>query len=93
MAAGNLARLSDADRALLALAHGEGAVLVTDDYTMLDLAGRLGIRAQTVNTEGIQGAKNFKPRCAGCGRWFDAMPKGEECIVCGSPVRLKPSSA
>lgn len=88
--AGNLARLSEADVSLAALAMDLEAILVTDDYTLLDVAKRLGIQSQTVNTHGIEGTLDFKPRCTGCGRWFDEMPKREECIVCGSPVKPKP---
>lgn len=90
--AGNLPRLSPADRSLLALALdlGVDATLVTDDYTMLDLAARLRIRTQTVNQEGIRSPVDFRPRCAGCGRWFDAMPHSQDCPVCGSPVKPRP---
>ncbi len=93
LAAGNLGRLSDADRSLLALALDRKAVLVTDDHTMLDLALRLGIATQTVASEGIAGTKDWQPRCLGCGRWFDAPPKRDECPICGSEVRLKPRRA
>ena len=89
MQAGNLGRLSEADRSLLALALDLGATLVSDDYTVLDLALRLGIPTQTVNQDGPTGTLDWQPRCSGCGRTFDAMPKGEECLICGSPVRLK----
>ncbi len=85
--AGNLDRLSAADRSLLALALELDGTLVSDDYTMLDVARRIGVASQTVNTEGIVGTKNWKPRCTGCGRWFDAAPAGRECPVCGSPVK------
>jgi len=88
--AGNLTRLSDADVSLAALARDLGATLVTDDHTLLDVALRLGIQTRTVNTAGITGTLDFRPRCLGCGRWFDAMPKREECPVCGSPVQPKP---
>jgi UPF0271 protein len=88
--AGTLGRLSAADLSLLALAAELGATLVTDDYTMLDVAGRLGVRTQTVNQEGIQGRLDFRPRCSGCGRWFETPQKGDECPVCGSPVKAKP---
>ncbi|MEA3191232.1 MAG: endoribonuclease Nob1 [Thermoplasmata archaeon] len=89
-AAGNLVRLSAADLSLAALAVDLAGTLVTDDYTLLDVARRLGVRTQTVNTEGIAATLDFRPRCIGCGRWFDTMPKREECIVCGSPVKAKP---
>ncbi len=91
MRAGNLGRLSAADLSLLALAAERGACLLTDDYTMQDVALRMDIAFQGVNQPGIEGTKTFKPRCKGCGRWYDAMPKREECIVCGSAVALKPN--
>jgi endoribonuclease Nob1 len=93
MAAGTLARLSPADRSLLALAleGGPGTILLTDDHTMLDVASRLAIATRTVNTQGITATLDFRPRCIGCGRWFDAMPKGNECTVCGSPVKDRPT--
>ena len=89
--AGNLGRLSDADLSLLALALDLQAVLVTDDHTMLDVARRLAIQSMTVNTTGIAATLDFRPRCTGCGRWFDAPQKKDECPVCGSPVVLRPS--
>jgi UPF0271 protein len=92
-AAGNLGRLSAADLSLAALTLDLAGTLVTDDYTLLDVARRLGVRTQTVNTEGIAATIDFRPRCIGCGRWFDAMPKREECTVCGSPVKAKPVQA
>src|SRR5687768_6620541 len=64
-AAGTLARLSPADRSLLALALELGATLVTDDYTALDVAKRLGVATQTVNQRGIEAPLDFRPRCTG----------------------------
>ncbi|MHB8632953.1 MAG: nucleotide-binding protein [Thermoplasmatota archaeon] len=93
LAAGNLGRLSPADLSLLALALEQQATLVTDDFTMLDVAMRLSIPTQTVNQQAPRATLDFRPRCLGCGRWFDAMPKKEECPVCGSPVKLKPATA
>lgn len=89
MQAGNLARLSEADRSLLALALELRATLISDDYTLLDLAARLDVPTMTVNQDGPQGSINWQPRCTGCGRTFEAMPKRDECPICGSPVKLK----
>lgn len=93
MTAGTLGRLSAADLSLLALALDAGpeTTLVTDDHTMLDVAARLRIPTRTVNTKGIDATLDFKPRCTGCGRWFEAMPKANECTVCGSPVKDRPT--
>lgn len=89
--AGNLARLSAADLSLLALAIGETATLVTDDHTMLDVAQRLGVPTRTVNTAGVAATLDFRQRCSGCGRWFDAPQKNDTCPVCGSPVKARPT--
>ncbi len=85
--AGSLARLSTADLSLLALALGERATLLTDDHTMLDVARRLDVAARPINTTGIATTLDFRPRCSGCGRWFDAPQKNGVCPVCGSPVK------
>lgn len=92
-AAGTAARLSPADLSLLALAldMGPAATLLTDDYTMLDVAKRLGVATRTVNQSGIARELDFRPRCSGCGRWFEEMPKRGDCPVCGSPVSAKPT--
>lgn len=89
--AGSLARLSAADLSLLALALGEQATLLTDDHTMLDIARRLGVAAHPINTAGIAATLDFRPRCSGCGRWFDAPQKNDTCPVCGSPVKDRPT--
>lgn len=89
--AGTLARLSPADLSLLALALGDGSTLVTDDHTMLDVASRLGVATRTINTSGITAPLDFRPRCSGCGRWFDAPQKNDACPVCGSPVKARPT--
>ncbi len=87
--AGNLGRLSPADRSLLALALELEATLVTDDFTVLDLASRLDIRTQTVNQDAPQGTIDWGLRCVGCGRWYDEAPPRDECLICGSPVKTK----
>jgi endoribonuclease Nob1 len=74
----------------VALALDLGAVLVTDDHTMLDVAARLGIATQTIGTAGITATMDWRLRCAGCGRWYDEAPPHDECIVCGHSVRPRP---
>lgn len=79
-------RLSEADVEVLAVALGLGAELATDDYTVQNLARRLGVPTRSVQTRGIQQDYRFVPRCTGCRRMLDAP--AEECPVCGSPVRM-----
>jgi rRNA maturation endonuclease Nob1 len=89
--AGNWGRLSPADASILALALDlPRGKLVTDDYTVLDLAKRLGISTQTIRTKGIDVTKDWIARCAGCGRAYEESIAGRPCPVCGAEVRLKP---
>ena len=89
-AAGSLARLSEADVSILALAvDGAGAgELWSDDYTVLDVAKRLNVAARPVTKEGIVATKNWGARCKGCGRRYAATEIEKPCRVCGSEVRL-----
>lgn len=83
---GELARLSAADVDVLAIALGLAAELATDDYTVQNVALRLGIVTRGVQQAGIEEAYRFIPRCSGCRRILDKP--AAECPVCGSPVRM-----
>jgi UPF0271 protein len=91
-AAGSLGRLSQADRDVLALALdvGERARLVTDDYTVQDVARRLGIPVQGVALKGATGLLDWTARCTGCARTYGAERAGSACPVCGAEIRAKP---
>lgn len=88
--AGSLGRLSQADIDVIALALEAGACLVTDDYTALDVAKRLGVTSQTIATRGIEATMDWESRCRGCGRRFPAGAASKPCSICGSEVRLSP---
>ena len=92
MDAGNWARLSPADVSILALALDvpEGT-LVSDDYTVLDLAKRLKIAVQTIRTKGVDSTQDWSARCVGCARVYDESMAGKDCMVCGSLIKLKPA--
>ncbi|MEA3200042.1 MAG: endoribonuclease Nob1 [Thermoplasmata archaeon] len=83
---GESGRLSDADVDVLAVALGVGGEVATDDYTVQNLARRLGVPIRAVAQAGIASEYRFVPRCTGCRRILDA-PR-DECPVCGSPVRM-----
>lgn len=85
-AGGEGGRLSAADVDVLAVALALGAELLTDDYTVQNLARRLGVATRSVQTRGITEEYRFVPRCTGCRRMLDAP--ADECPVCGSPVRM-----
>lgn len=91
--AGNWGRLSPADASILALALDlPNATLVSDDYTVLDLAKRLNIEVQTIRTQGVAQTKDWLARCVGCTRVYDEAMAGKDCLVCGSTIKLKPQS-
>jgi UPF0271 protein len=83
---GEGSRLSVADVDVLAVALEVGGEIVTDDYTVLNLARRMGIPSRTIQTKGITETYSFIPRCMGCGRFFEKRPP--DCPVCGSPVKM-----
>jgi|AGTN01.2.fsa_nt_gi Predicted nucleic acid-binding protein, consists of a PIN domain and a Zn-ribbon module len=84
-------KISKADGDLLALAlqekdAGKDTVVMTDDYAVQNVARRLGIRAAALRQKKSMNSVAWEKRCTGCGRIF---AEGEECPVCGSPLRLK----
>jgi len=80
---GDTTRLSPADTDLLALSLDLGAVAVTDDYAIQNVAQRLGL-----GFEGILQRKSrprrWRFRCPGCNRRYSAAGT---CPVCGSPLK------
>jgi UPF0271 protein len=75
---------------LLALAlelktEGYTPQIVTDDYSIQNLAAYLGIVYRPVGMKGIKRVLKWKYKCIGCGRIFDEKIK--ECPICGSSLR------
>ncbi|HVM44977.1 MAG TPA: hypothetical protein VM582_03490 [Candidatus Thermoplasmatota archaeon] len=83
---GESGRLSEADVDVLAVALEVGGEVVTDDYTVLNLARRLAIPTRTIQTRGISEEYRFVPRCTGCGRFYEKMLP--DCPVCGSALKM-----
>ena len=79
-------RLSAADVDVLAVALAVGGEVVTDDYTLQNLARRMGIPFRPIQTKGITEEYRFVPRCTGCGRFLEKQHP--DCPVCGSPVKM-----
>lgn len=79
-------RLSSADIDVLAVALEVNGILVTDDYTVQNLAKRLGLEFRPIQTKGITETYSFVPRCTGCGRFYEKMLP--DCPVCGSALKM-----
>jgi UPF0271 protein len=81
----DIARVSLTDVEVIALAIDLNAVLLTDDYSIQNLAVYLGVAYRPVGMKGISKVLKWRYKCVGCGRVFDKeMP---ECPVCGSALR------
>lgn len=84
-------RLSVADIEIVALAldimekPNKEVIILSDDYSIQNLASTLNIRYQGVLQKGI--TKKFKwiSRCPGCGKKFNEQTK--ICPICGSSTR------
>jgi UPF0271 protein len=79
---GDITRLSPADTDLLALALDLGAVTVTDDYAIQNVAQRLELGVEGILQRKAR-PRRWKFRCPGCNRRYSAPGA---CPVCGSPL-------
>jgi endoribonuclease Nob1 len=84
---GDYFRLSQADIDLLAKALELSGTLVTDDYSIQNVAARLGIETQPIQQVRIKRVLKWRRRCVGCGRLYESEAI---CPVCGSDVKVKP---
>jgi len=86
---GDLLRLSQTDLEVLALAMELDATILTDDYSIQNLAKYMDIEYKAVGLKGIKKLVKWKLRCTGCGRIWDK--EYQECPVCGSPLKTSRS--
>ena len=77
---GDFNRLSPADTDLLALSLDLGAVAMTDDYAIQNVAQRLGLGVEGILQRKAR-PRRWKFRCPGCNRRYSAAGT---CPVCGS---------
>ena len=84
---GDAHRLSPTDVRLLAVASDLGATIMTDDYSIQNLAGEMGLSYEPVLERGIRKVVRWRYRCSGCGKsyqeWMDPCP------VCGAKLRTR----
>jgi UPF0271 protein len=93
---GDSFKLSVADMQLLGLAvelKAQGFVpqIVTDDYSIQNVARELGIDFLALATFGIKRLLEWIRYCPACHRQYPADYKSKECQVCGTELKRKPS--
>jgi UPF0271 protein len=84
---GDSRRLSDTDKDLLALALDLGYELMTDDYSIQNVARSMGIPVRGMDQKGITELFEWQAKCKGCGKLFPADVR--VCDVCGSETRTR----
>lgn len=86
---GDIHRLSETDIKLIAkgLELKEDAILVTDDYSIQNVAGLLEIQVDSIIQPSIKKIFKWVRVCRGCGRRVENNK--EICDICGSETFLK----
>jgi UPF0271 protein len=87
--------LSETDLQLLALAselksEGYTPQIVTDDYSIQNVATQLGIEFLSLATFGIKRLLEWIRYCPACHRQYPADYKETTCEVCGTELKRKP---
>ena len=92
---GDVLFLSDADLRVLALAlelrdRGCNPQIVTDDYSIQNVADQLGIEFAPLMTFGIRFRLQWMLYCPACYRKYPSDYRFKSCEVCGTELKRKP---
>jgi UPF0271 protein len=87
--------LSQTDLQLLALslqlkAEGYSPMIVTDDYSIQNVADQLSIEFAPLATLGIRLRLTWIRYCPACRRTYSSDSKTKTCLVCGTKLKRKP---
>jgi endoribonuclease Nob1 len=85
MRTGDVHRLSEVDIELVALSLQLHGTLLTDDYSMQNVAKVLNIEFRGLGQKGITKIETWYYRCKYCGQYQGQIYK--ECPTCGGPMR------
>ena len=84
---GDIINLSKADISILALAYELQRALVTNDYTIANVAASLHIVVKTIAISGIKGIRQWSAVCPACEKSYP--PETTECKICGNRLKYK----
>jgi UPF0271 protein len=92
---GDIRYLSEADLQVLALAlelknRGLNPSIVTDDYSIQNVANQVGVNFTSLMTYGIRFRFNWILYCPACHRKYPSDYKFKSCEVCGTKLKRKP---
>lgn len=92
---GDILFLSGVDKQVLALAlelksQGEKPLILTDDYSIQNVANQLGLEFAPLLTFGIRYRLNWTIYCPACHREYSPDYKDKTCEACGTALKRKP---
>lgn len=92
---GDTFKLSETDMQLLSLAlelkeQGYIPKILTDDYSIQNVAKQLNIESAALATHGIKRMLEWVRYCPACYKQYPADSKFRECQVCGTELKRKP---
>ena len=85
---GDLPELSREDVSILALCVQLKGELITDDYTVSNVAKHLKLKVIPIMTKGISKVLDSKYTCPACNKIFNKI---SNCPICGSRLKKKSS--
>jgi len=91
---GDIKTLSEPDQHLLALAldlqeQSLHPIVVTDDYSIQNIAKELDLEIKTMTQRGIREVIYWETYCKACGYKDSNLSKEDPCPICGSPLRRR----
>ncbi len=86
--------LSETDKEILAVAleiktSGNRPQIITDDYSIQNVATKLGIEFASLATFGIRRLLEWVRYCPACRREYAADCRSTQCTVCGTELKRK----
>lgn len=92
---GDVRYLSEADTHVLALAlelkdAGFDPLIVTDDYSIQNVANKIDVSFASLMTYGIKFRFDWMLYCPACHRRYPSDYKFKSCEICGTKIKRKP---
>ncbi len=92
---GEAGKLSEADMEVLAIglqlkALGEHPLIISDDYSLQNIADRFGLDYRGMATQGIKRRIRWEVYCPGCRGRFKGLSPDAQCPICGTRLKRRP---
>ena len=82
---GDIKKLSQADISILSLAYKLNRILVSNDYSVLNVSNFLKIKTISLGNDGIVTLRKWKNFCKTCKKQYP--PAIKECEICGNATK------